>query len=163
MLQWLTRWADRVRNSRPPDFIIGDPKDPYIYRWYGIPRTPFFNIYVHKIIRSDDDRAMHDHPWFNVSIILSGEYCEVTGRYPQEKSRYYKLGDIRFRSPWFAHRLELAPFFWKDSCPPEPVYTLFITGPRLRVWGFHCPQGWRRWDIFAEKKNGISVTTRGCD
>lgn len=28
--------------------------------------------------RSDDDRALHDHPWVNMSILLEGTYTEHT-------------------------------------------------------------------------------------
>lgn len=65
---------------RPADFIIGGAENPYIYRWWVIPRNTIFNIYLHKIVRDDDDRALHDHPWVNCSIILKGRYVEVTPR-----------------------------------------------------------------------------------
>ncbi len=42
---------------RKPDFIIGGPENPYLLRWYLIPQNRFFNVYLHKILRSDDDRA----------------------------------------------------------------------------------------------------------
>ena len=29
----------------------------------GHTRNKIFNIYLHQIIRSDDDRALHDHPY----------------------------------------------------------------------------------------------------
>ena len=32
---------------------------------------------VHKVKRSDHDRALHDHPWVNASVVLSGGYWEV--------------------------------------------------------------------------------------
>lgn len=32
---------------------------------------------VHHVLRSDHDRALHDHPWHNASIVLSGGYWEV--------------------------------------------------------------------------------------
>ena len=63
---------------RKPDFIIGPKDAPYLRRWWIIPRNRLFNIYLHQILRSDDDRALHDHPWINCSIILKGRYMEVT-------------------------------------------------------------------------------------
>lgn len=64
---------------RPPDFVIGGHERPYLLRWWVIPRNPVFNIYLHQFRRSDDDRALHDHPWlFNASWLLSGEYVEHT-------------------------------------------------------------------------------------
>ena len=35
----------------------------YLSRWHIIPRNRYFNIYLHKFVGSDDDRALHDHPW----------------------------------------------------------------------------------------------------
>jgi hypothetical protein len=56
------RWFKKIAGSRPPDFVIGGDS-PYMLRWWIIPRNKFFNIYLHRFLRSDDDRALHDHPW----------------------------------------------------------------------------------------------------
>lgn len=42
-------------------------------------------------------------------------------------------------------------------------WTLFVTGPVMRQWGFHCPdKGWRHWKEFtAEGKPG--EIGPGCD
>lgn len=58
-------------------FYIGGKENPYMIRWFVIPRNPWFNIYVHKFCRDDDDRALHDHPWWFVSLVLSGSYIEL--------------------------------------------------------------------------------------
>ena len=42
-----------------PHMVIGGAEDPYLLRWYLIPRNPFVNVYLHKFLRSDDDRALH--------------------------------------------------------------------------------------------------------
>lgn len=47
---------------RAPDFYIGGNANPYLLRWWVIPRNRFFNVYLHKFLRDDDDRALHDHP-----------------------------------------------------------------------------------------------------
>ncbi len=71
----LRRWPDRV---------IGKKENPYLLRWHLIPRNAIFNIYLHKFMRSDDDRALHDHPWsWNISLILRGEYIEHVPKYPE--------------------------------------------------------------------------------
>jgi hypothetical protein len=67
--------ADRLIarvTRRAPDFLIGGADDPYIRRWWVIPRNRWFNVYLHQFLRSDDDRALHDHPWANCSILLRG-------------------------------------------------------------------------------------------
>jgi hypothetical protein len=135
----------------PPDFVIGDPRNPYLLRWWLIPRNPWFNIYLHKILRSDDDRALHDHPWWNVSVLLRGSYDEVVPSYPYQHpmwdyglygTRTYRRrqGQLVFRRPHYAHRLVVRP--------GEPCWTLFITGPRVREWGFRCAHGWLHWQKF---------------
>ena len=59
-LMWWLRL--NVARRREPDFIIGDDHDPYLKRWWLIPRNPLVNVYLHQILRSDEDRALHDTP-----------------------------------------------------------------------------------------------------
>lgn len=148
----LVHWA----LARKPDMIIGGEDDPYLVRWFLIPRNRFFNAYVHLFLRSDDDRALHDHPWANCSIILGGEYTEhriLAGGIGTRTLR--RAGDWHVRvSGRIAHRVELTF---------GPCWTLFLTGPRYREWGFHCPQqGWVWWkDFVAEEDTG--AIGRGCE
>lgn len=130
---------------REPNIKIGGD---YLWRWYLIPRNRFFNIYLHKFMRSDDDRALHDHPWWSLSFLLKGELLEHNFRCKRHIPRWIPI----LRSAKFAHRLELVK---------GPVWTLFITGPRIRQWGFYCPQGWRHWALFTDDK-GTNIG-RGCD
>jgi hypothetical protein len=137
-----------MRPNRAPDFVIGDPGRPYLCRWWLIPRNDVFNIYYHQILRDDDDRALHDHPWPSFSIMTRGGMREITRDGPRE----INVGDCVYREPEMAHRLELI-----DARPAE---TLFITGPRVREWGFHCPKGFVHWqDFVAENPGEIG---RGC-
>src|SRR5580704_9904819 len=76
IIEPLSRRLRVVAARRPPDFIIGGNEFPYMRRWWVIPRNRIFNIYLHHFLRSDDDRALHDHPSWNVSILLKGEYTE---------------------------------------------------------------------------------------
>lgn len=50
-------WLRRLITGQPHQ-IIPSADDPYLLRWYIIP----LNVYLHKFMRSDDDRALHDHP-----------------------------------------------------------------------------------------------------
>ena len=134
---------------RPPDFVIGDPKNPYLLRWWIIPRNRWLNVYLHQILRSDDDRALHDHPWMSLSIILAGAYTEVT---PRGRRRW--AGWICLRKAAQAHRLEVEG--------KGPTWSLFITGPVEREWGFHCPKGWVHWRKFAAPGDKGQVG-KGCE
>lgn len=143
----------RIVKDRDPDFVIGGQSDPYLLRWFVIPRNPIFNIYLHEFRRSDDDRALHDHPWVNLSILIEGEYVEHTIAQGGVNHRAHrKAGDWKFRWPRHAHRLELIG---------KRCTTLFITGPRLRQWGFHCPDGWVHWKRFTAGARG-EIVGRGC-
>ena len=139
----LKRLAKYIMASRPPDFVIGPHRNPpYIRRWWVIPRNKFFNIYLHEVQQNDDDRALHDHPWVNMSYILEGGYNEVTpkGTFPLLE------GQVRFRRPTALHRLELL-----DGVR---TVSLFITGPKVREWGFATPSGWIHWEDFVSREEG---------
>ena len=153
LIHYLAPRLIALSERRSPDFIIGGALDPYIRRWWVIPRNRFFNIYLHHFLRSDDDRALHDHPWWNLSILLQGRYIEHTisaGGINVHTERC--AGQVKFRRAKAAHRIELID---------GPCWTLFITGPRLREWGFHCRLGWVHWKEFTkpEKKGEVG---RGC-
>jgi hypothetical protein len=77
----------------PPDFVI---REDYLQRWWLAKiekqhnhqrlgelkdhtfKSEHHNCYLHRVTGSDDDRAMHDHPWVNASFIISGSYIEHT-------------------------------------------------------------------------------------
>lgn len=145
---------ERIADRRPPDFIVGEKDDPYLMRWWVIPRNRFFNIYLHHFLRSDDDRALHDHPWWNLSILLRGEYTEHTiNAGGVHRAVVRRAGQFKFRGAKSAHRIELHN---------GPCWTLFLTGPTLRTWGFHCPRGWRPWKEFVDDRDSGKIG-RGCE
>lgn len=174
------RWIPRLHShllrkhgyAREPDFIIGGRRNPYMLRWYLTPWSQYDrrdpplwaqitkrvlpNVYLHHFLRSDDDRALHDHPWFNMSIVLQGDYWEIT-----PKGRFLRsTGAIKIRTPWAAHRVELfkacnavdkGGVVLQHTVNEIEAWTLFITGPRVREWGFLCPKGWINWQKFGDQ------------
>jgi hypothetical protein len=172
MLDRLIAWAER----RGPDFVIGGHARPYLRRWWLLPRNRFFNVYLHQFLRSDDDRAHHSHPWlFNASWLLRGEYVEHTiaaGGILHRTHRH--AGQFKFRWGAAPHRVELlVDPAWDGSlkagtvCYAEPhpraCWTLFITGPIVREWGFYCMErGWIHWKRFTAADDPGAVG-RGCD
>ena len=163
------RWGCGSMIRRPPDLEIGGSSDPYLRRWFLIPRNRFFNIYLHQFLRDDDDRALHDHPWPNLSILLQGSYREVrfVARPEQGKplpqtviSSSRSAGCVIGRRAKTAHRVVLP----RDSAGhPIPCWSLFLTGPNLRSWGFWCPLGrWVHWRDFTAGPRG-EIVGRGCD
>ena len=160
-------WA----GGRKPDFVIGGAERPYLLRYWLIPRNRLFNIYVHCFLRSDDDRALHDHPWaFNASWIIDGGYIEHTianGGIELRTPR--QQGDWKFRWGPAPHRVELLRGEeeyepdWTVVQRPLPCWTVFITGPVVREWGFHCPgRGWVHWKRFTAI-NDPGAIGKGCD
>ena len=130
-----------------PKQIIGDN---YLTRWYLVPKNRFFNVYLHKFAADDDDRALHDHPWWSVSFLLKGTISELayseTDLYLPFEKRFPKKNNARwllpfFRSAEYSHRVILHS---------ETAWTLFVTGPKSREWGFHCPKGWVHWEDFTD-------------
>jgi len=158
----ILRWA----RARQPDFVIGGHERPYLRRHWLIPRNRFFNVYVHEFLRSDDDRALHDHPWlFNASWLIEGQYVEQTiqeGGIVVDTLR--SAGEFKFRWGRAPHRVELfdaIPFDATSGC--KPCWTVFVTGPIVRRWGFHCPhQGWIPWELFTAT-NDKGAVGKGCD
>ena len=144
-LEDMAAWAAGVM-IRQPDFIVGEN---YLRRWFVVPRNPFTNVYLHEFRRSDDDRALHDHPWNNRSFVIAGQYIEHT----PEGSFLRSPGDTLTRDATDRHRIELI-----DG---SPCVTLFTTGPKIRDWGFYCPPGSVPWQQFTDPANYGKVG-RGC-
>jgi hypothetical protein len=160
-LMWL------LRCNRAHDETVGEEsggRPDYLIRWHIIPHArtrghwAFFksgNAYLHNFNRSDDDRALHDHPWGNFSLLLSGCYWE---HMPGGVRKLRRPGQMVFRSADTAHRIELL----RDSSGKEiPVWTIFITGPKVREWYFLCPQGMRHNTLFTNPLRP-GETGRGC-
>lgn len=99
-------------------------------------------VRVHEIMRSDNDRAFHDHPWSYLTVILGGGYWEIRpmpfktwdGTIVEvEQWTWHGPGSVLFRRASHFHRLVL----------PEgaKTTTLFITFRWQQVWGFRSANG----------------------
>ncbi|RAV17480.1 hypothetical protein DQP57_00185 [Mycobacterium colombiense] len=147
-------WLRKLLTGQP-HFIIGGEHNPYLLRWFLIPRNSFINIYLHKFKRSDDDRALHDHPWWFASLILKGQYIEHRD---DGSTRHRKAGSVALRRPNTLHRVQLLQEVVTSDAGwtmqrERPTWTLIVTGPKLRNWGFECARGWVPWEYF-EHNNG---------
>lgn len=138
---------------RPPDLVIGRASDPepYMLRWHLWKRNRFFNAYLHHVLASDDP-VNHDHPFASVSLCLDGCLGEVYLKGDWERFRIVEIGEIVLRRATHTHRL----------CVVDgPAWTVFVTGPRVREWGFACPQGWRPWKQYVNARDRGQVGA-GC-
>jgi hypothetical protein len=142
-----------IGSWRDPDLTIAPDGQPYLYRWHLAERNREANIYFHVQVASDPERPLHDHPWDNTSVILSGSYREVLDNNPADEfpAEVYtrRVGDVIYRKAETAHRLFL----------PEGVpytMTLFTTGPHKRDWGFWFADKWRSNREVVFDKDGMS-------
>ena len=105
-------------------------------RWVLL-RTPWLQVVVHQILKADPP-GLHDHPWWNVSVVLRGKLYENRA----DDARILTPGCVVFRRATDGHKL--TPL-------GGPVWTLFITGRARRLWGYRRtnPDRWVPWPLEA--------------
>jgi len=113
------------------DRLVTREGAPYIDRFH-IVYTPDFSARFHHWLASDDQRAPHDHPADNLSLVLAGRMIEHTAQGDRELAP----GSLVTRKAEDAHAVELLT---------EDAWTLFALGKVRRRWGFHTPRGWVNW------------------
>lgn len=141
LVDWIIRFARRT-----PFFHL----EGYMERWWFVRPCWWFpsGVRVHHILRSDNDRCLHDHPWPYMTIILRGGYYELTdavysrwdGVEHAMLAKWYGPGSILFRRSTHKHRLILPA--------NKTAWTLFFMGPYQQGWGFYTPEGkvpWREY------------------
>jgi len=114
-------------------FSCDKSKGPLLVRYFLL-RSPWISVFVHHLIQSDDERALHDHPWSFITILLSGGYWEHTISERLWRRRF----SVLYRPAEWQHRLELE----------RPVWTLLIKFRTRRLWGFITKNGWQRWNNY---------------
>lgn len=120
------------------------PTVPWRRFWLDKVIGKFIAIRIHHILRSDNDWALHDHPWPALSIILTTGYTEVMP-VDQHQAPYRdyepdglihkkrRRGAIVFRKAHHRHRLII----------PEgkTAWTLFFMFGKRNWWGFYTRTG----------------------
>lgn len=134
---WLIRRAQRT-----PYFHL----EGYMERWWLFNPTPPLNsgkgrrfewlpsIRVHHILRPDNDRHLHNHPWDARTIILKGCYVE-----------HREGGKINVMLPGTTQRIEADTFHRIAQVSQGGVWTLFISWKWKHTWGFKTEQGFVPW------------------
>ncbi len=158
IVAWLITRAQRTPYLH---IMSADGAEMYMGRWW------LFNPYsrethkpalwwcpwsfrVHHIMRPDEDRDLHDHPWNARTIILRGWYTEqrldlathfdmLTSGLPllwrEEQDDLCKLS-TKSRRPGDTARLNHGEYHRIEEVSPGGVYTLFITSKWRGDWGF---------------------------
>ncbi len=147
MRNLLTRFA-RVL-SQPRVIYDREGGTPYLSRWYllGKPRDPDpefagqlqegardwrqrlpVNLFLHRFHRSDDDEALHNHPWaWAVSLVLAGGYDEERRVGDEVVRRRFRPWALNFLTGQTYHRVELLE---------SDAWSLFVVGPKRSTWYF---------------------------
>lgn len=105
--------------------LIAHNGTPYLGRWIihcgGTLR-------LHKFYQGDDDRALHDHPWWFVTFPFAS-YRELVEDVDSLCVNVVRRFRFHYRPAEYRHRV--LPF-------PERrhVWTIVVTGPLSRMWGF---------------------------
>lgn len=153
----ITQFADYLinRSQRTPYHDIGD----YMGRSWLVPHNADESNWaarVHNVKRSDHDRALHDHPWFNISWLLKGGYWEIKpGRFQQAvEARFIDAADEFLSAHNFIHlhaggtatRAQLRAYrsmgiYWRG--PGALVFRKPTTLHRLVL-----PEGKDAWSLF---------------
>ena len=107
---------------------------------YLVLRCRWFNVYLHRFLRSDMDRHCHDHPWSFVSFILTQGYIEHT----MSEVKRQRPGSILLRPAEWLHWVELE----------RPAWTCVVVFPKRREWGFATEKGWTRWQDYESEFPG---------
>ena len=96
---------------------------------YFILRTPLLGIYIHRFLRSDNDRHVHDHPWSFWTLLFHRGYWE---HLPDGSRVWRRRWSLLFRPAEWQHWVEIS----------EPVWTLVVRLRKKRDWGFITQVGW---------------------
>lgn len=115
---------------------LGEPECRYITRWI-FDLGPLGSVRLHHWYGDDDQRALHDHPWGFLTLILRGEYADVTEHAGIERVEMMRRGAVRWRPAEHAHTVRVGP---------KGAWSLLWTQPKRRYFGFWINRnGQRRW------------------
>jgi hypothetical protein len=120
----------------PKKAIVNCDRNVYLHRWFVV-RTKFLGVFIHKFELSDEDRALHDHPWNFLVVPLFRGYNEFNAK---GVHRVWPIIGTRFRRGTYRHRVELI-----DG---KPSWSLFFRFRRFRIWGFWPKTGFMAWNVW---------------
>jgi hypothetical protein len=123
------RWRERLKHQGKE----------YLHRWTFV--CFGFSLRVHHWIGSDVGPHLHDHPFNFISILLKGQYINITPNARRE---------LEAPAIWYAngvakHRLEI---------PEGGAWTILLCGRPYRKWGFYVNNHkWRPLRYFSKFKH----------
>lgn len=165
----IVRLLNRLFDHR---VIINCEREPYLLRWYVL-RTKRFSLFIHKFVRSDEDRALHDHPWAFLVIPIWRGYVEHSDREQTLRERVLRMNEwvetkegmdslrkrrdfrpavvrrvwplisAKYRPAQYRHRVELIN--------GKPSWSIFFHFTKTREWGFYPAEGFVQWNKWWQK------------
>lgn len=97
----------------------------------------FPSIRLHRIMRRDLDRHLHDHPWNARTIILRGFYDEVRLERPYQAVFDFTKEEVEHRRmAGDTATLRFGEYHRITSVSEGGVWTMFISGRKRGTWGF---------------------------
>lgn len=130
----------------PYSHIYGAKEELYMERyWLFNPHYPVegrssfrwlpIAMRIHKIVKEDGDKHLHDHPWNARTFILKGWYKEE--RIGDDFASDYWGDIVTFkRKAGDTARLNFGEYHRITEVCDEGVYTIFVTGKYRGAWGF---------------------------
>ena len=111
-------------------------------------KTPWFAVYLHRILLPDTDFWSHNHPFAFWSWVLSGGYVE-------HRLTRDLWASVRDRDRWSLAFTGLDDFH-KITVLESPTFrqgvvTLVLCGPRRQEWGFITTEGFVTWQEMRDR------------
>lgn len=125
--QWTFKLFGRRCGFERSDIIHGNSL--YMSRW--ILYVLGYTLRLHCIHRPDRDRALHNHPFWFVTLPL-GTYREMYWE-SFGLSGHMWVRDVR---PWRPHFRGI-DFRHRICHLDRPVWTIVLSGPYVQPWGFY--------------------------
>lgn len=103
-------------------WIIKSQKGEIHFKRWKFVELPWFGIYIHKILKSDEDLHPHSHPWDFISLILKGGYWEYDKTLFERK--LFQVFSVNKKQNSEFHKIDLV----------MPTWTLIIRGRKRWGW-----------------------------
>jgi hypothetical protein len=114
----------------PNEDLGWKPIGEIFYR-YDIVKCRWFNIYLHELTAMTWHPKCHDHPWWFWTLLLWNGYLEEN----DSGLVSYHAGQLLYRPANYVHNV---------VTPNGTSWSLILTGPKSRKWGFKDCRLWNK-------------------
>jgi hypothetical protein len=130
----------RLTANRPTRLIKIEGQ-PYMERYF-IGQLLGLTVYLHRFVRDDHERSLHNHPWNHaISLVLTGHYREHHAPFARWIEPDLVVATVETRPVrWFNH-ITRSTLHRIAGVKPE-TWTLFIHTDWKHRWGFLHRLGW---------------------